>query len=71
MAKGGNVCIVEALTARHFQRRSVMNMKLIAMCGDYCGVCSFREETNCPTCQIARGDMFCRANKDRICQELS
>ncbi len=35
-----------------------MDMRLIAMCGAYCGVCSYREETNCPTCQVAKGDMF-------------
>ena len=35
-----------------------MDMALIAMCGDYCGECNYREKTNCPTCQVARGKMF-------------
>jgi len=35
-----------------------MNMKLVSMCGDYCGECSYREQVNCPTCQVAKGDMF-------------
>lgn len=35
-----------------------MDMKLISMCGDYCGECSYREQVNCPTCQVARGTMF-------------
>lgn len=35
-----------------------MRMQLIAMCGDYCGQCGYREEANCPTCQVAKGEMF-------------
>jgi len=35
-----------------------MDMKLISMCGDYCGECSYREQVNCPTCQVAKGNMF-------------
>jgi hypothetical protein len=35
-----------------------MNMQLISMCGDYCGQCDYREQMNCPTCQVAKGEMF-------------
>ncbi len=31
---------------------------LIARCGAYCGVCSWKEPMNCPGCQAARGDVF-------------
>jgi hypothetical protein len=31
---------------------------LIARCGDYCGICAWKEPMNCPGCQAARGDMF-------------
>ncbi len=35
-----------------------MNKELIGMCGAYCGVCEWKERTNCPGCQKAKGKMF-------------
>ena len=43
-----------------------MDKGQIAMCGDYCGLCEWKEKTNCPGCQASKGDMFfgeCRAAK--------
>ena len=46
-----------------------MNWKLIAMCGHYCGWCERTipgTKDECPTCQVARGDMWwgeCRVAK--------
>lgn len=35
-----------------------MDKQMIAMCGAYCGVCEWKEKTNCPGCQSAQGKMF-------------
>ena len=35
-----------------------MDESMIAMCGAYCGVCEWREQTNCPGCQKSSGQMF-------------
>lgn len=35
-----------------------MDSQMIGMCGAYCGVCDWREKTNCPGCQAARSNMF-------------
>jgi len=34
-----------------------MDLDQIAMCGDYCGECAYREPFDCPGCQAACGDM--------------
>ena len=31
---------------------------MIGMCGAYCGVCEWKEKTNCPGCQKSRSKMF-------------
>jgi len=35
-----------------------MDRQMIGMCGAYCGDCDWREKTNCPGCQAAKGKMF-------------
>lgn len=35
-----------------------MDIQLIGVCGAYCGACEWKEQTNCPGCQAARGKMF-------------
>ena len=35
-----------------------MDKQMIGMCGAYCGVCQWREPTNCPGCQTNHGKMF-------------
>ncbi|MDT8717156.1 DUF3795 domain-containing protein [Clostridium sp. 19966] len=35
-----------------------MDKNMMAMCGTYCGVCEWREKTNCKGCQASKGDMF-------------
>jgi hypothetical protein len=35
-----------------------MDKEQIGMCGAYCGVCSWKDKTNCPGCQSCKGDMF-------------
>ena len=35
-----------------------MDRELIGRCGAYCGVCEWKEKTNCPGCQRAKGNMF-------------
>lgn len=35
-----------------------MDMQLIGMCGAYCGVCEWREQTGCPGCLAAQSQMF-------------
>ncbi len=35
-----------------------MDRKMIGMCGAYCGVCEWKEKTNCPGCQQSKGQMF-------------
>jgi len=35
-----------------------MDQSLVAMCGDYCGNCEYREKMNCPTCRVVKGRMF-------------
>jgi hypothetical protein len=35
-----------------------MDSQMMGMCGAYCGACDWREKTNCPGCQAARGNMF-------------
>lgn len=35
-----------------------MENQMIGMCGAYCGVCEWKEETNCPGCQLSQGKMF-------------
>ena len=35
-----------------------MDSRMIASCGAYCGACDWREKTDCPGCQEAKGRMF-------------
>jgi hypothetical protein len=35
-----------------------MDKQMIGMCGAYCGVCEWKEPTNCPGCQANHGKMF-------------
>lgn len=35
-----------------------MDKKMIGMCGAYCGVCEWKEKTNCPGCQACQGKPF-------------
>ena len=35
-----------------------MDKGLIGMCGAYCGSCEWKDKTNCPGCQAAKGKMF-------------
>ena len=35
-----------------------MDRQQIGMCGAYCGVCDWKEKTDCPGCQMAKGSMF-------------
>lgn len=35
-----------------------MEKQQISMCGAYCGICEWKEKTNCPGCQTCKGDMF-------------
>jgi hypothetical protein len=35
-----------------------MDSRMLGMCGSYCGVCEWKEKTNCPGCQTAQGNMF-------------
>lgn len=35
-----------------------MDKEMIGMCGAYCGVCEWREQTNCPGCQKTQSKMF-------------
>ena len=35
-----------------------MDKSMIAICGTYCGICEWREKTNCPGCQKSSGHMF-------------
>ncbi|MDD7793571.1 DUF3795 domain-containing protein [Clostridium sp. 'White wine YQ'] len=35
-----------------------MDKDLIGMCGTYCGVCEWKEKTNCPGCQKSKGQPF-------------
>ena len=38
--------------------RKRVDKQQIGMCGAYCGICEWKEKTNCPGCQACRGDMF-------------
>lgn len=31
---------------------------MIGMCGAYCGICEWREKTNCPGCQACQSTVF-------------
>lgn len=31
---------------------------MIGMCGTYCGVCEWKDKTNCPGCQVCQGKTF-------------
>lgn len=35
-----------------------MDKKMIGMCGAYCGVCEWKEKTNCPGCQDCESKPF-------------
>ena len=35
-----------------------MDMSQVAMCGDYCAECGWRDKTGCAGCQQAKGEMF-------------
>ncbi|MCB2291170.1 DUF3795 domain-containing protein [Clostridium sp. CS001] len=35
-----------------------MDKHMIGRCGTYCGVCEWREKTNCPGCQKCNGKPF-------------
>jgi len=35
-----------------------MHKAMIGMCGAYCGVCEWREKTNCAGCQANKGTIF-------------
>ncbi len=35
-----------------------MDKEQIGMCGAYCGVCDWKDKTNCPGCQTRKGEMF-------------
>ena len=35
-----------------------MDKRKIGICGTYCGVCEWREQTNCPGCQKSSSQMF-------------
>ncbi len=50
-----------------------MDKKMIGICGAYCGVCEWREKTNCPGCQESQAQMFwgeCKVAKCAIEKEL-
>lgn len=50
-----------------------MDKQLKGMCGAYCGVCEWKEKTNCPGCQISKGKMFwgeCQVAKCSIEKEI-
>lgn len=36
----------------------MMDMRLMGMCGAYCGACEWKEKTHCPGCQAAGSQMF-------------
>ena len=45
-----------------------MDETMKAMCGTYCGVCTWRESTGCPGCQANQGNMFWgECDKARCC----
>ncbi len=35
-----------------------VDKEMMAKCGAYCGDCDWKEKTNCPGCQEAKGAMF-------------
>ncbi len=35
-----------------------MDKEQIGMCGAYCGICEWKEKTNCLGCQKCKGEMF-------------
>jgi hypothetical protein len=35
-----------------------MDKNLVGRCGTYCGVCDWKEKTNCPGCQRCNGKPF-------------
>lgn len=35
-----------------------MDKRMIGMCGTYCGVCEWKEKTNCPGCNACHGNPF-------------
>lgn len=35
-----------------------MDKEMIGMCGAYCGVCEWKDKTNCAGCQKSKGQMF-------------
>lgn len=35
-----------------------MDKQMIGMCGAYCGVCEWKEKTNCPGCQTCQSKPF-------------
>jgi len=35
-----------------------MDKAMMGMCGTYCGVCEWKEQTGCAGCQACQGDMF-------------
>lgn len=42
-------------------------MSQLAYCGTMCDQCTFRQSTNCPTCQKAAGKMFWGQCKLAMC----
>ena len=43
----------------YFSRKDdAMDKNLLAMCGAYCGTCSWKEKMNCAGCIINRGNCF-------------
>lgn len=48
----------EGVTVEPAADQPVFDEALIAMCGAYCGACSWRERTGCPGCRAVAGKPF-------------
>lgn len=46
----------------------VEDKELMAMCGTYCGVCTWKDKINCPGCLASKGDMiYGECDKAKCC----
>lgn len=51
-----------------------MDKHMIGRCGTYCGVCEWKEKTNCPGCQACSGKPFwgeCKVAKCSIEKDIN
>ncbi len=47
-----------------------MDKKMMAMCGQYCGECDWKDKVNCQGCQSSQGVMFWgECDKAKCCME--